>query len=285
MQVLETIDAFRAARRTMGELGVVPTMGYLHAGHIALIERARSENSAVAATIFVNPTQFGPSEDLTRYPRDLPRDLRMLEQAGTALVFVPTVAEMYPAGFNTSVDVEGITRVLEGAVRPGHFRGVATVVCKLLNIVDAERAYFGQKDAQQTVVVRRMVRDLNMRTSIVIVPTVREPDGLALSSRNTYLSPTERTAAPVLYRSLRAVEDAWKSGERNGDRLRDVVSEVLAGEPLAQVDYVSVADPETLEELSDVREQALVSLAVRLGRTRLIDNLLLPVGHYQQNAT
>lgn len=275
MQVLETIKAFRAARRTMGELGVVPTMGYLHAGHIALVERARAENSAVAATIFVNPTQFGPNEDLTRYPRDLPRDLQMLERAGTDLVFVPSVAEMYPAGFHTVVKVEGSTRVLEGAVRPGHFKGVATVVCKLLNIVDAERAYFGQKDAQQTVVVRRMVRDLNMRTQIVVVPTVREPDGLALSSRNTYLNPTERAAAPVLYRSLRAVEATWQSGERNGDRLREIMSAVLAGEPLAQVDYVSVADPETLEELSDIQNQALVSLAVRLGRTRLIDNVLL----------
>jgi pantoate--beta-alanine ligase len=279
MHVLETIEAFRAARRTMGELGVVPTMGYLHAGHIALVERARAENSAVAATIFVNPTQFGPNEDLTRYPRDLPRDLHMLEQAGTDLVFVPSVAEMYPEGFHTSVEVEGITRVLEGAVRPGHFKGVATVVCKLLNIVDAERAYFGQKDAQQTIVVRRMVRDLNMRTRIVVVPTVREPDGLALSSRNTYLSPTERAAAPVLYRSLRAVEAAWHSGERNGDRLREIMSAVLAGEPLAQADYVSVADPETLEELSNVRDRALVSLAVRLGRTRLIDNLMLPIDH------
>lgn len=279
MQVLETIEAFRAARRTMGELGVVPTMGYLHAGHIVLVERARAENSAVAATIFVNPTQFGPNEDLTRYPRNLPRDLQMLEHAGTDLVFVPSVAEMYPAGFHTSVEVEGITLVLEGAVRPGHFKGVATVVCKLLNIVDAERAYFGQKDAQQTVVVRRMVRDLNMRTQIVVVPTVREPDGLALSSRNTYLNPTERAAAPVLYRSLRAVEAAWQSGERNGDRLREMMSAVLAGEPSAQVDYVSIADPETLEELSEIQDRALVSLAVRLGRTRLIDNLLLPITH------
>jgi pantoate--beta-alanine ligase len=275
MQVLETVDAFRAARRTFGELGLVPTMGYLHAGHIALVEHARAENSAVAATIFVNPTQFGPKEDLARYPRDLPRDLQMLERAGTDLVFVPSVAEMYPEGFNTSVEVEGITCVLEGAVRPGHFKGVATVVCKLLNVADAERAYFGQKDAQQTVVVRRMVRDLNMRTHIVVVPTVREQDGLALSSRNTYLSPTERAAAPVLYRALQAVKVAWDSGERNGDRLRQIVHDVLATEPLAQPDYVSVADPETLEELSVAGDRALVSLAVRFGRTRLIDNMML----------
>jgi pantoate--beta-alanine ligase len=276
MQVLETVEAFRAARRNSGELGLVPTMGYLHDGHIALVERARAENDAVAATIFVNPTQFGPNEDLTRYPRDLERDLRMLEEAGADLVFVPGAAEMYPAGFDTWVEVEGITRVLEGAVRPGHFRGVATVVCKLLNIANAERAYFGQKDAQQTAVVRQMVRDLNMRTTIVVVPTVREPDGLAMSSRNTYLNPTERAAAPVLYRSLRTAEAAWNAGERNGERLRGIVHEVLAGEPLAQVDYISVADPETLNELSDVQDQVLVSLAVRLGRTRLIDNMLLP---------
>jgi pantoate--beta-alanine ligase len=274
MQVLETVDAFRAARRALGELGVVPTMGYLHAGHMALVEHARAENEAVAATIFVNPTQFGPNEDLSRYPRDLPRDLQMLEQAGVDLVFVPGVAEMYPEGFSTSVEVEGITRVLEGAVRPGHFKGVATVVCKLLNIAQAERAYFGQKDAQQTVVVRRMVRDLNMPTTIVVVPTVREPDGLALSSRNVYLSPADRAAAPVLHRSLRAAEAAWQAGERNADRLRAIVNEVLASEPSGKVDYVSVADPLTLEELI-VRDEALVSLAVRFGRTRLIDNLLL----------
>jgi pantoate--beta-alanine ligase len=279
MQVFETVDAFREARRRMGELGLVPTMGYLHAGHIALVEQARAENSAVAATIFVNPTQFAPNEDLARYPRDLPRDLEMLERAGTDLVFVPHAAEMYPEGFNTWVEVDGITRVLEGAVRPGHFKGVATVVCKLLNIADAERAYFGQKDAQQTVVVRRMVRDLNMRTRIVVVPTVREPDGLALSSRNTYLSPEERAAAPVLYRALRAVEAAWHTGERSGERLREVMGEVLAREPLAQVDYVSVADPETLEELTGAQDRALISLAVRIGRTRLIDNMLLPVEH------
>ncbi len=276
MQVLETIDAFRRARKSVEQLGLVPTMGFLHEGHLALVNRARAENSVVAATIFVNPTQFGPHEDLAHYPRDLQRDLRMLEHAGVDLVFVPGVTEMYPAGFSTSVEVEGITRVLEGAVRPGHFKGVATVVCKLLNITDAERAYFGQKDAQQTVVVRRMVRDLNMRTEIVVVPTVREPDGLARSSRNIYLSPEERAAAPVLYRALRAVERAWNVGERDGDRLRSTMRDVLMREPLAQVDYVSLADPETLDELADARDGALASLAVRIGRTRLIDNMLLP---------
>ncbi len=276
MQVLETIDAFRRARKTVGQLGLVPTMGFLHEGHLALVEHARAENSAVAATIFVNPTQFGPHEDLARYPRDLQRDLQMLEHAGVDLVFVPGVTEMYPEGFSTSVEVEGITRVLEGAVRPGHFKGVATVVCKLFHIADAERAYFGQKDAQQIVVVRRMVRDLNMRTEIVVVPTVREPDGLARSSRNIYLSPEERAAAPVLYRALCAMERAWNVGERDGNRLRRTMRDVLMREPLAQVDYVSLADPETLDELADARDGALASLAVRIGRTRLIDNMLLP---------
>jgi pantoate--beta-alanine ligase len=230
----------------------------------------------VAATIFVNPTQFGPHEDLARYPRDLNRDLQMLERTGVDLVFVPDVTEMYPAGFSTSVEVEGITRVLEGAVRPGHFKGVATVVCKLFHIADAERAYFGQKDAQQAVVVRRMVRDLNMRTEIVVVPTVREHDGLARSSRNIYLSPEERAAAPVLYRALRAVEHAWNAGERDGNRLRSTMRDVLVREPLAQVDYASVADPETLDELADARDGTLASLAVRIGHTRLIDNIVLP---------
>ncbi len=275
MLVLETVDALRAARKAMGTLGLVPTMGYLHAGHLALVERARTENEAVAATIFVNPTQFGPQEDFGRYPRDLPRDLGMLEAAGVDLVFVPSDAEMYPAGFSTFVEVEGITRVLEGAVRPGHFRGVATVVCKLLNIADAERAYFGQKDAQQTVVVRRMVRDLNLRTEIVVVPTVREADGLALSSRNAYLGPEERAAAPVLYRALEAARVAWDGGERRAQVLRERMAEVLEREPLARVDYVSVADADTLEELERVANGALVSLAVRIGRTRLIDNIYL----------
>ena len=273
--MLETVDALRAARKGVGTLGLVPTMGALHAGHLALVERARAENSAVAVSIFVNPTQFGPNEDLARYPRDLPRDLRMLEAAGVALVFVPTVDEIYPEGFSTSVEVEGMARVLEGAARPGHFKGVATVVCKLLNIVDAERAYFGQKDAQQTVVVRRMARDLNMRTEIVVVPTVREPDGLALSSRNAYLGPAERAAAPVLYRALQAARSAWDAGERDAHALRGAMSAVLAREPLARVDYVSVADPWTLVELEHVTDGALLSLAVRIGRTRLIDNLPL----------
>ncbi len=275
MLVLDTAAAVRAARAPLGTVGFVPTMGYLHAGHLALVERARAENQSVAVSIFVNPTQFGPSEDFQRYPRDLPRDLELLDAGGVDLVFVPEAREMYPAGYSTYVDVEGLTGRLEGASRPGHFRGVATVVCKLLNIVDAERAYFGQKDAQQTVVIRRMVRDLNMRTEIVVVPTLREPDGLAMSSRNAYLGVEERAAAPVLYHALLAARSAWASGERDGTTLRVRMREVLAGEPRAEVDYISVADPETLEEIERGAGAALASLAVRIGRTRLIDNIRL----------
>ncbi len=278
MRSLPTVDAFREARREVGTLGLVPTMGFLHEGHLALVQRARAENQAVAVSIFVNPTQFGPGEDLGRYPRDLPRDLRLLEEAGVDLVFAPEASEMYPPGFSTAVVVEDVTRGLEGAVRPGHFRGVATVVCKLFNIAQAERAYFGQKDAQQVVVIQRMARDLNFPTEVVVVPTVREPDGLALSSRNTYLGAGERAAAPVLFRALLSARSAWERGERAAEALRRHVRETIAAEPLAQVDYVSVADPRTLVELDHVDDDALVSLAVRIGRTRLIDNLVLRPG-------
>ena len=278
MRCLQTIESFRQARKEVGTIGFVPTMGYLHEGHLALATRARAENDSVAASIFVNPTQFGPGEDLARYPRDLPRDLQLLEAAGVDLVFAPEVREMYPEDFSTFVEVEDVTRGLEGAVRPGHFRGVATVVCKLFNIVDAERAYFGQKDAQQVVVIQRMARDLNFRTQIVVVPTVREADGLALSSRNAYLNPEERAAAPVLYRALEAARTAWQAGTRDAEALRARMRETLAREPLARVDYVSVANPRTLVELDQVGGEALASLAVRIGRTRLIDNLLLTPG-------
>ncbi|WP_298818147.1 pantoate--beta-alanine ligase [Chloroflexus sp.] len=273
MKVLQTIADFRRARAAFGELGFVPTMGYLHQGHLALVERARSECPAVAVSIFVNPTQFGPNEDYARYPRDPERDLALLEAAGVDLVFVPSVEEMYPAGFGTYVIQPAADEVLEGAARPGHFRGVATVVCKLLNIVQPTRSYFGQKDAQQTVVARQMVRDLNMPVEIVIVPTVREPDGLALSSRNVYLNREQRAAAPVLYRALRAAAERYAAGERSGEALRALMREVLASEPLAKPDYVSVAHPQTLRELDQIGvEGALLSLAVRFDQVRLIDN-------------
>jgi len=277
MRVVHTIAEARAVRRALpGTWGFVPTMGYLHEGHLSLVRRARAENDRVAVSVFVNPTQFGPHEDYARYPRDLERDLRLLEPLGVDLVFVPSVEEMYPPGFQTWVIVEEVSRPLEGASRPGHFRGVATVVAKLFNILRPDRAYFGQKDAQQTVVIRRMVQDLNIPVEIMICPTVREPDGLAMSSRNTYLNPEERRAATVLFRALQAAKARYEAGERDAERLREAMREVIRAEPLARIDYVSVAHPETLQELERVEGPALLSLAVYIGTTRLIDNLMLP---------
>lgn len=258
-------------------LGLVPTMGYLHRGHVSLVEMARRENDVVAVSIFVNPAQFGPSEDFSRYPRDTERDLALLEKAGVGFVFMPPVEEIYPPGYSTYVDVREVTSRLEGAARPGHFEGVATVVAKLFNIVQPHRAYFGQKDAQQVVVIKKMVRDLNFNLEIHVGETMREPDGLALSSRNVYLNPEERQAALVLSRSLAAARDLWQKGERRGSPLREAMLRTLAAEPLGRPDYAYVARPDTLEELGDSgnADEALASLAVRIGNTRLIDNVLL----------
>lgn len=280
MNVVSTVAEFRRLRSSVSAgqaLGLVPTMGYLHEGHMALVRAAREQNEVVAVSIFVNPAQFGPNEDFSRYPRDMERDLAMLDEAGVDWVFSPGVEEMYPEGFSTYVEVGGVTGPLEGAARPGHFRGVATVVAKLFNIVQPHRAYFGQKDAQQVVVIRKMVSDLAFPLEIVVVPTMREPDGLAMSSRNVYLNTQERQAALVLYRSLNAVKQLWDGGERRGSVLREAMSRTLAAEPLARPDYVSVADPATLHELDDSgrARAALASLAVRIGNTRLIDNFLL----------
>jgi pantoate--beta-alanine ligase len=281
MQTFATIGELRAARAAVGpgtRVGLVPTMGYLHAGHLSLVEQARNECDLVVVSIFVNPTQFGPTEDLSRYPRDEARDLQFLESAGVDWVFLPTAEEIYPSGFQTYVEVREVTTVLEGAARPGHFAGVATVVAKLFNLVQPGVAYFGQKDAQQIVVIRRMVRDLNFPVDLVVGMTIREPDGLALSSRNVYLDPAERQAALVLSRALRAAHDLWDAGERDGERLRAAMRAVLAAEPLAQPDYVSIADLDTLAELEAIApdQGALASLAVRIGRgTRLIDNHIL----------
>ncbi len=276
MQVLETIDAFRRARVGLDSLALVPTMGYLHEGHLSLVRRARAECDHVAVSIFVNPTQFGPNEDYGTYPRDTRRDLELLRAEGVDLVFMPDAAEIYPPDFSTSIDVEKVTAPLEGAARPGFFRGVATVVCKLFNIVQPNRAYFGQKDAQQAVVVRKMVRDLNFPVTIVVCPTIREPDGLALSSRNAYLGPEEQQAARILYKALTAARHEFDAGERDGKVLRRTMRQVLSSEPLAHPDYVSAADPDTLQELDQVGERGvLLSLAVRVGPARLIDNVLL----------
>jgi pantoate--beta-alanine ligase len=251
-------------------------MGWLHDGHRALIARAREENATTVVTIFVNPRQFNEAADYTRYPREEPRDLAICEAEGADLVWAPPVDEVYPPGFDTMVSVGAVARPLEGAARPGHFDGVATVVAILFNVVGADRAYFGQKDAQQVMVIRQMARDLAIPTEVIACPTVREPDGLALSSRNVHLSPAERAAAPVLRGALLAARDAWEAGERSAGVLRAAMRETLAAEPLAGVDYVSVADGATLAELERIDGPALLSLAVRFGPTRLIDNEPLP---------
>ncbi len=276
MQTVTTLPELRSKCSALsGPIGFVPTMGYLHAGHISLAQRARAECASVVASIFVNPTQFGPNEDLAKYPRDLPRDLAMLEQAGADLVWTPTPEIMYPPGYQTWVEVEGLTRGLEGAVRPGHFRGVTTIVAKLFNAVGPDKAYFGQKDAQQAAVIRRMTRDLDFPIEIIVCPIVREADGLAMSSRNVYLNPEERQAATVLFRSLSAARSAFDSGERVAENLRALVRKTVDSESLVRLNYVSCADYDTLEELETVAGKTLLSMAVYLGKTRLIDNFVL----------
>jgi len=276
MKTTTTIKELRKLRASLEDpLGLVPTMGYLHQGHISLVRRAKEECESVVVSIFINTTQFSPTEDLSNYPRDLEKDLRLLDQEGVDLVWTPTVEEMYPLNFQTWVTVETLTSRLEGISRPEHFRGVTTVVTKLFNAVQAQRAYFGQKDAQQSIVIRQMVRDLNMPIEIVICPTIREPDGLAMSSRNTYLDTEERKAAGVLYRALTHAAQLFEVGERDAQKLRQSMMEVLSKEPLAEIQYVSVADLETLEELEGELREALLSMAVKIGTTRLIDNVVL----------
>ncbi len=278
MKVIDTIDEMKRVRRDLPEpVGFVPTMGYLHEGHISGVKRARAENVSVVASIFINPTQFGQNEDLENYPRDTERDLAMLQEYGTDVVFLPSGAEIYPPRFNTWVEVGKLTERLEGASRPTHFRGVTTVVTKLFNIVQPTRAYFGQKDAQQATVIRRMAADLDMNVEVVVYPTVREPDGVAMSSRHAYLSPEERRAAVVIYQALEMVEQMWSQGEREAERLRQAMADFIQREPLADIDYISVADVETLEELDTIGETALVSMTVRFGKTRLLDNIVLGV--------
>ena len=279
MRVIEMVEEMRAARREWagGNVGFVPTMGYLHAGHISLVERARSENDHVVVSIFVNPTQFAPTEDLSRYPRDLPRDLAMLEAAGVDVVFTPTVEGMYPPGFATYVEPSGaLAERLEAATRPSHFRGVATVVTKLLLIVAPDRAYFGQKDAQQVAVVRRMVSDLNLPVDVRALPIVREADGLAMSSRNKYLGPEDRAAAIVLNRALQAGAAAFESRPAGGvAAVIDAMTRVVADEPRAQLDYADVCDPDTFAPLTELRPPALMAIASKVGPARMIDNFLL----------
>jgi pantoate--beta-alanine ligase len=278
LRQVETIDELRAARAELrGRVGLVPTMGALHAGHRALVKEARGDNDSVIATIFVNPTQFAPGEDLSSYPRDLERDLDILEKDGVNLVFTPTPEQIYPPSYQTYIDLEVVSKGLEGDSRPGHFKGVATVVAKLFNLTQPDRAYFGQKDAQQVVVIRRMAHDLNFPLEIIVCPTLREQDGLAMSSRNVYLNMAQREAAGVLYRALRAAADAYASGERLPATLRSTARRVLEAEPLAEVEYVAVNDPQKLIGVhSATEEPVLLSMAVKIGKPRLLDNCLLP---------
>lgn len=276
MKTVTTLEELWSELKKLPEpVGLVPTMGFLHDGHLMLVHHSKKECASTVVSIFVNPTQFGPSEDLAAYPRDLPRDLKLLEAAGVDLAWTPTAEVMYPLGYQTWVEVSEVTQPLEGARRPGHFKGVASVVAKLFNAVRPDFAYFGQKDAQQVAVLKQMTRDLSYPIEIVVVPIVREGDGLALSSRNTYLDPEQRKAATVLYRALRAAEKAYQEGERSGEVLRQIMTETIHAEPLAQLQYVSCADRATLQELDKVTEGALLSMAVYVGKTRLIDNWVL----------
>ena len=276
MKIVRSIRDLKAARRIMqGSLGFVPTMGYLHEGHLSLVRRARAENDLTAVSIFVNPTQFLPHEDFKTYPRDERRDLELLEKEAVDLAFLPEVRDMYMDGHGTFISVEGLSSVLEGARRPGHFRGVATVVAKLFNLVEPTRAYFGQKDAQQVVVIKKMVADLNMNLEIIVCPTIREENGLAMSSRNVYLTPEEHRQACIIPQALSAARELLRAGEQNADRLRCRMRQIIETAPGVRIDYVSVADPETLVELEQVTKAALASLAVDFGRVRLIDNVIL----------
>jgi pantoate--beta-alanine ligase len=277
MRVISTNrEMAQACRDAEKPVGLVPTMGALHAGHLSLVDQARADNLTVAVSIFVNPTQFGDSKDLDRYPRDLEGDLEMLRRHGVDLVYAPTVDQVYPEGFDTWVDVGPLAGKLEGLHRPGHFRGVATVVSKLFNLMQPNRAYFGQKDGQQTVVIQKLARDLDMGVGVVVMPTIREADGLAMSSRNVQLSPEQRQAAPVVHDALFQAYMLWSGGERDGNALLSAATEVLQAEPrVDSIDYVSVASMTTLDEVEHVDGRAMVSVAVHMGPVRLIDNIVL----------
>jgi pantoate--beta-alanine ligase len=276
MKTVNTFDELWEARKALKyPIGLVPTMGFLHEGHLSLVRLAKKDCPSVVVSIFVNPTQFAPTEDLDAYPRDIPSDLSLLEAEGVDLVWMPTPEVMYPEGYQTWVTVEEVTKPLEGARRPEHFRGVTTVVAKLFTGVRPHKAYFGQKDAQQAAVIRQMTRDLNFPIDIVISPIIREADGLAMSSRNTYLDDDHRQAATVLYRALQAAKEAYENKERSGDALRGIMEESIKGEPMAEMEYVSCADRVTLLELDTLTDGALLSMAVFVGKTRLIDNIVL----------
>jgi pantoate--beta-alanine ligase len=276
MQTAHSIEEMKHLRsKCRGSVGFVPTMGYLHEGHLELVSQAKNENYVAVVSIFVNPTQFAPHEDFKAYPRDLDRDLNLLESAGTDIVFIPGDKDMYPADYDTWVEVKGITRHLEGRSRPTHFQGVTTVCSKLFNIVEPNKAYFGQKDAQQALVIQKMVADLNMNLEIIMAPTVREKDGLAMSSRNVYLTPEERKSAPVLYKALQLARDMHAKGESDAILIKNAMAKLISSVPAAKIDYISIADIGTLQEVNDIRGRVLVSLAIKLGKPRLIDNIIL----------
>ncbi len=276
MHIAKTISDLKQMRMNLsGSVGFVPTMGYLHDGHLSLVKQSKDINSATIVSIFINPTQFSPTEDFNSYPRDISQDKKKLEQVKADILFIPSAEEMYPQGFNTRIEIVGLTEQIEGKSRPGHFTGVATVVLKLFNIVQPTRAYFGQKDAQQVLVIKKMASDLNTNIEIVTCPTIRESDGLAMSSRNIYLEPGERKAATVLYKSLTSAKKQWGKGERRASVLRDNMISMINREPLAALDYVSIADSTTLKELSLLDRPALISIAVKIGNTRLIDNIVI----------
>jgi pantoate--beta-alanine ligase len=279
MKIITTISDMQALsesfRREGKRIGFVPTMGYLHEGHLSLMRRAREESDVTVVSIFVNPTQFGPNEDLDRYPRDAEGDRRKCESAGVDVLFMPEAGDMYPEKPSVFVTVEGISDVLEGAIRPGHFRGVATVVAKLFNIVKPHKAYFGQKDYQQCVVIKRMVKGLNLDVAVDVLPTVREQDGLAMSSRNTYLNSDERRAAAVLFKALTAARDLFLAGAKEPEKLRNTMRAIIQGEPGLIIDYIEIVDPEILMPLASMEHRMVILVAVKLGRTKLIDNLVV----------
>ena len=281
MRVIEKIKDLKAVIRSQKSsgktIGLVPTMGYLHDGHLSLVKASRDENDFTIMSIFVNPTQFGPNEDFDSYPRDMERDTKLAEAAGVDVIFAPSKDEMYPDGYKTYVEVEDITNVLCGKSRPGHFRGVTTVVAKLFNIVEPDKAYFGQKDAQQVIVLRKMVKDLNMNLEIVTCPIVRESDGLAMSSRNTYLSPEERSGALVLSQSLFEAEKIIKDGERDAAKIIGYIKNRISQVEIAEIDYVEITDIDDLKSVEHIAGKVLIALAVRFGRTRLIDNVIVEV--------
>lgn len=280
MKTLSKIPQIREAakaEREMGKsIGFVPTMGYFHQGHLSLMKAARRECDTVVISIFVNPPQFGPTEDFASYPRDVERDKKMAEAVGVDYAFIPSVEEIYPDGYSTYVDIEGsLTKGLCAADRPGHFRGCATVVAKLFNIVQPDKAYFGQKDVQQAIIMKRMVDDLNIPVEIVVCPIVREKDGLAMSSRNVYLSPEERKAAPVLYKALRKAEEMVGAGERKAPAIRKTMEDIIRSEPLANIEYIAICDTTNLEEVGEIKDETLIALAAKFGKARLIDNTII----------